>query len=280
MSPVTHSASRHAKLRWNYEDIDFASIDKEAIRNDQLMFYMLASASLVEIMAELYTDNLVEKFRGNTEVVNWLETYWRHEEVQHGYALKTYVEHVWPEFDWQTANAGFRAEYRALCTTEQLESAPALELIARCVVETGTTTMYHAVHDYVREPVLRRLFANIKTDEANHYAHFRQYYDSYFNSQPHGAWSVVGTIWRRMTEIHSEDSYIAFKHVFTVRNPDTPFQEENWHNFSRTVKDKARHHYPYSVAVKMLIKLLPLPLALRQILQWPLLGIARLASRR
>jgi hypothetical protein len=277
MLPAIQSAYP-AKLKWNYEEIDFASIDREAIRNDQLMFYMLASASLVEIMAELYADNLIEKFRGNTEVVNWLEKYWQREEVQHGYALKAYVEHVWPEFDWQAANSRFRAEYSALCTEEQLESSPALELIARCVVETGTTTMYHAVHDYVQEPILRQLFTNMKTDEANHYAHFRQYFESYCKSQRHSAWSVMRTISRRMTGIKSEDSYIAFKHVFSIRNPDTPFKESDWRAFSRIVKEKARQYYPYSVAVKMLAKLLPRPF--RDILQWPLLGMARLASRK
>ncbi len=280
MPPAIQPHITGTELRWNYKEIDFDSIDCEAIRNDQLMFYMLASASLVEIMAELYAGNLIEKFRDNAEVAAWLGKYWQHEEVQHGYALKAYVEHVWPEFDWQAASASFRAEYGAMCTGEQLESSPALELIARCVVETGTTTMYHAVHDYVREPVLRQLFANIKTDEANHYAHFRQYYEDHAQSQAHSAWAVARTIWRRMTDIHGEDSYIAFKHVFAVRNPGQPFRQEDWRNFSRTVKDKARSHYPYAVAVKMLIKLIPLPQALLQVLQWPLLGMARLASRK
>ncbi|GGC57388.1 ferritin-like domain-containing protein [Undibacterium terreum] len=270
----------HATLRWNYRDIDFASIDKSAIHDDDLMFYMLASASLVEIMAELYTDNLIEKFRGNAELVEWLKSHWQHEEVQHGYALKAYVRHVWPEFDWHTANARFREEYVALCTAEQLEDDPALELIARCVVETGTTTMYHAVHDYVREPVLRKLFADIKTDEANHYARFRQFYEIYSKSSPKSPWSVTSTIWRRMTEIRGEDSYIAFKHVFSVRNPAMPFQEQNWRDFSRMVKNKARRHYPYPVAVKMLVKLIPVPLAVRHMIGWPLLGMARLVARK
>ncbi len=280
MSTAVRSVVDRPALRWNVEDIDFASIDPETIRHDKLMFYMLASASLVEIMAELYTDNLIEKFRDNPEVVSWLRQYWQHEEVQHGYALKAYVERVWPEFDWQLANASFRKEYSALCTEEQLEDSPALELIARCVVETGTTTMYHAVHDYVREPVLRELFTNIKMDESNHYAHFRKFYENYGNARPHGAWSVIRTIWRRMTEIQGEDSYIAFKHVFMVRNPGTPFREEDWREFSRTVKEKARHHYPYAVAVKMLMKLVPMSFRLRQIVEWPLLGMARLASRK
>ncbi|WP_394782341.1 ferritin-like domain-containing protein [Undibacterium sp.] len=280
MTTAVRSVADRPALRWNLKDIDFDSINPETIRHDKLMFYMLASASLVEIMAELYTDNLIEKFRDKPEVVSWLRQYWQHEEVQHGYALKAYVEHVWPEFDWQLANTRFREEYSALCTEEQLEDSPALELIARCVVETGTTTMYHAVHDYVREPVLRQLFTNIKTDESNHYAHFRKFYEGYGDGRPHGVWAVGKTIWRRMTEIQGEDSYIAFKHVFAVRNPHTPFREEDWQEFSGMVKEKARHHYPYAVAVKMLMKLIPMSLRLRQIVEWPLLGMARLASRK
>ena len=47
--------------------------------------------------------------------------------------------------------------------------------MGRCVVETGTTTMYRAIYDYVRQPVLRQMIGNI-ADESAHYAHFRRYF--------------------------------------------------------------------------------------------------------
>ena len=55
------------------------------------------------------------------EVAEWLQQHWEPEELQHGRALRRYVEAVWPEFDWPAAYDSFFAEYSRLCTTEELE---------------------------------------------------------------------------------------------------------------------------------------------------------------
>src|ERR1700730_1568303 len=69
----------------------------ERVREDALLFYILASASFLEITSDLYTRNLVEFFRRDSEVIEWLENGWESEELQHGAALKRYVETAWPE---------------------------------------------------------------------------------------------------------------------------------------------------------------------------------------
>jgi rubrerythrin len=266
------------RQNWRLEDIDFAAVDTASVRDDEFLFLMLASASFVEILSETYSDNLIEHFRGNAEVTGWLKESWQQEEVQHGRALKAYVQAVWPEFDWEKAHSVFWTEYSACCTVEQLESHRALELVARCVVETGTSTFYRAVQNYVREPVLRQLIGNIKADEAAHYTHFRRYFATYNAIERHGFFAVIATIWRRLREIRGEDAYIAFKHVSAARHPDRPFIEEDWLRYNRTVKRHARRHYPHLMAVKMLIKPIPLVKPLKTFLLWPLLGLALLAS--
>lgn len=264
---------------WHIDDIDFAAVDIPAVRNDEFLFLTLASASFVEILAEKYGGNLIAHFAGDAEVTEWLHNAWKVEEVQHGQALKAYVQAVWPEFDWEAAYAGFREEYGALCTIEQLEPQPALELVARCVVETGTATFYRAMQDYVREPVLRGLLDRIKSDEVAHYAHFRRYFERCNATERHGVLPVVATIWRRVREVRGEDAYIAFRHVQTARHPGRAFQPEEWQRYNQTVKRLARRHYSYSMVVKMLIKPIPMPEPLKRLLQWPLTGLVRLASR-
>lgn len=263
---------------WQLSDIDFRALDVALVRDDELLFYMLASASFVEILSELYSRNLIEHFRDDASVGNWLHDHWQREEMQHGRALKTYVQTAWPEFDWERAHQGFIIEYAALCTAQQLEPSRSLELVARCVVETGTTTFYRAVHDYVREPVLRSLLANIMADETRHYRYFRQYFDTYNQGARHGAWAVLKAVWRRIREIQAEDSYIAFKHVYGGRHPGQPFRQSEWRRYSKMVRSHARHYYPFSMALKMLAKPIPLAQPLKNLLRWCLLGFARLMA--
>ena len=273
---VASDNDRHQS--WQLEDIDFQAVNVALVRDDELLFYMLASASFVEILAELYSSNLIEHFRDNADVVAWLEEHWQREEVQHGRALKAYVQVVWPKFDWESAHQAFIAEYSRLCTAQQLEPSRALEMVARCVVETGTTTFYSALHDYVKEPVLLDLFARIKADEASHYTHFRRYFEAYNGSSRHGAWVVMAAIWRRASEIRAQDAYIAFKHVYHGRHPDQSFRTCEWQSFSKQIRLHARRHYPYGMAFKMLTKPVPLAQPFKRILQWSLVGLARLAS--
>ncbi|HAT33614.1 MAG TPA: ferritin [Janthinobacterium sp.] len=269
---------KHKRPRWRLEDIEFDKIDVSLARDDEFLFLTLASASFVEILSETYSDNLVELFKDNSKVTAWLDQSWQHEEVQHGKALKAYVRAVWPEFDWDRGHDEFKVQYNAVCTVEQLESKPGLELVARCVVETGTSTFYRALHDYVREPVLRQLIDNIRTDEAAHYTHFRRHFAAYNKVERHGVREVLATMWRRLRDARGEDVYIAFKHVYGQRHPEKPFVEEDWQAYNRTVKRLARRYYPYKMAVKMLIKPIPMMEPLKRVLQWPLLGLVMLVS--
>ena len=75
---------------------------------------------------------------------------------------------MWPEFSWERAFGGFYSEYAAACTQEELEPSRALEMAARCVVETGTSTLYQTLNTYATEPVLKQITAHLKSDEVRH----------------------------------------------------------------------------------------------------------------
>jgi hypothetical protein len=268
----------HSHRRWTLADIAFDRIDIAAARSDDFLFTTLASASFVEILAQTYSANLIAHFAGDTEITEWLATHWQPEEVQHGEALKRYVTTVWPEFDWDGGHARFAADYAACCTIEQLEPQRALELIARCVVETGTSTFYRAIHDYTEEPVLRMLIERIKTDEAAHYTFFRRHFALLNDRKRHPARAVIATIWRRVREVRGEDAYIAFKHVHMTRHPSIPFTAAHWDAYNLRVKQLARRYYPYEMAIRMLVKPIPIMEAIKRPLCWCLVGAVRLAS--
>lgn len=239
---------------WSLDDIDYAAIDTSLVHDDGELFYLLAAASFVEITSDLYTKNLIAYYRGNTEVERWLADQWEREEVQHGAALKRYVEAVWPEFDWDRAYRGFFEEYGRECTVENLAESRALEMVARCVVETGTSSFYRTLSMAAPEPVLKRITANIASDEVRHYKHFYRYFLYYRERERPGRATILRQLWRRSAGIEAEDAYIAFKHVFLERNPGEPFTEEAYGRFRASFRRIGRTAFPFEMAVKMMLK--------------------------
>ena len=243
---------------WSVDDISFDTIDGSLIRDNNELFYLLAAASFVEITSDLYTKNLIEFYRGNPEIENWLANYWEHEELQHGAALKRYVQAVWVDFDWERAYQGFFGEYGRACTMENLAENRSLEMVARCVVETGTSSFYRTLSDSAREPVLKQITANISSDEVRHYKHFYRYFLDYRDREHPSRVAVLRQLWKRSTDVKAEDAYLAFKHVFLVRNPGEPFTEDAYDEFRASFRRLGRTAFPFEMAVKMILKPLDL----------------------
>ncbi|MGC1550140.1 MAG: ferritin-like domain-containing protein [Rhodanobacter sp.] len=263
-------------LPWTLESLDFAQIDVARVRHNEDLFFLLCSSSFVESGSELYTQNLIDHFAGDQELQTWLSQHWEHEELQHGRALAAYVRHVWPEFNWDAGFESFWKEYGAVCTAEQLESSRGLELAARCVVETGTASLYRALNDITDEPVLKQLTNHIKSDEVRHYKHFYQHYRLYREREGFGRYKVFRAILRRVNEIKSEDSDIALRHVFNQCYPQHKDNDAEFKRISGRAQGLLRRHIPAEMTVKMLLKPLDLPVRLQNSLEKPL---ARITER-
>ncbi|HEY4373386.1 MAG TPA: ferritin-like domain-containing protein [Burkholderiales bacterium] len=263
---------------WRLDDIDYAGVRRELIAADENLFYLVISASFVEILADLYTTNLGRRYSDDPAASAWLSEKWRSEEIQHGDALKAYARAAWPGFDWEKAYAGFAEEYGAMCTMEQLEHYRGLEMAARCVVEIGTATLYAAIESSTREPVLQDLARRIKQDEVRHYKQFQKIYRQYRASEGLGLWSITRAVFKRVAEARGEDSNIAFKHAYLGRHPGATAEEiaRAWGEFNRSLGPWGRSYYPYRMAVSMLLALLPMPEFLRRGMRPPLIGVARL----
>ena len=258
------------ELPWTLESLDLNRIDHARIVNDEDMFFLLSSASFVESGSDLYSQNLIAHFAGDAELQHWLDAHWQHEELQHGRALGAYVRAVWPEFDWDSGFNAFWKEYGAVCTAEQLEPRRGLELAARCVVETGTASLYRALNDITSEPVLKQLTSNIKNDEVRHFKYFYQHYKRYHEREQFPRRQVLGAIVRRVREVKSEDSDIALRHVFNVRHPQQRGNDAAFRRMSNHAQGLLRRHIPAQMTVKMLLKPLELPARLQNTLARPL----------
>jgi len=256
---TSHTVDGKTDLPWSMDAIRYSDIARDAVEDDALLFQIVASASFIEITSDLYTENLIEYFRDDPELVDWLAQHWEPEELQHGAALKRYVETAWPEFDWQRAYAGFFAEYSRCCSLENLAPTRALEMVARCVVETGTASFYRMLAEAAPEPILHQIASNIAADEVRHYKNFYYFFRRYRASEHPGRTAVLKTLWDRAQEVDTEDAYIAFKHVFRVSNPEAEFQPADYETFRTGVRRMGREYFPYGMALKMFLK--PLGLA-------------------
>ena len=248
---------------WTIQEIPYGSIDPQLARSDPYLLYVLAGASFVEITADLYAANLTQYFADDSGISRWLEERWAPEETQHGLALKRYVETVWPELDWEKAYQGFYAEYAPYCAVDKLGPTRALELAARCVVETGTATFYTTLAKASPEPVLAELATRIKDDESRHYNLFLYHFKRMETSEGVGRGAVLAALRARIGELDSEDLYYASKHVFQVLHPGHPFTRSDYQRIKHHLARIARHHYPYRTAARMLLR----PLRLGAILQ-------------
>jgi rubrerythrin len=275
MSTTAVRGKHRNAAHWRVTDIEWQRIDHTRIRDNLALYYVVTGASFVETAADLYTSNLVEYFP-DPVAQHWLINYWQPEELQHGLALRTYVETVWPELDWESGYQQFLAEYSQLCTQEALESSCALEMVARCVIEAGTSTFYNTLQRISDEPVLKTLTGLISQDEVSHYNHFRHFFESYQQQEHIGRLGVVHSLYKRLAEVENEDAYIGLKHAWLMRHPGHVFSDTQYQTISQTLRPLMMEHYPYRMALKMLLR----PLALNRTLVKYSMPMLELAARR
>lgn len=267
-----HTELNHV-MPWRIEDIDLTRIDRQkAVANEDLLL-LLCAASFIESGTDLYTSNLSTFFDGDPEVSAWLNNEWEPEEMQHGRALKTYIAYVWPEFDWDRAFNQFMDEYSLTCSVEDFEKTRALEMVARCVVETGTATLYRAIGECSDEPVLKEITDNIRIDEVRHYKHFFRFFKKYNKIEGNGRLAVLGALMRRVMEMKNEDSEIALRHVFAVRYPERVHDSAYNRERAARINSLVRRNLSADMCVKMLLKPLDLPARIQPGVHYPLAKI-------
>jgi hypothetical protein len=260
---------------WSLDDIPLLCVDTARVRSHEELFLLLAGASFVETASDLYARNLVEQFRGDAEVSSWLTGQWEPQELQHGRALRAYVNRVWPEFDWQHEFAAFLAEHSRNCTTEELEKSPGLEMAARCVVEMGTSTYYAAIHSISDEPVLGRLVRAIQRDEVSHYKHFHRFFHKYNASERNSRASVLGALARRLRVMLRSDVERGSWYPYRAMHPHASREGREFRRAVARTTALVRRHYPAPMAVKMLLRPLALPPTLNRLSH----GTVKLAQR-
>lgn len=243
-------------MRWNYQkDIDYSQINKGSVKDNEFLFYLVTIASFIEITSDEYAKNLSQYYNDNKEAVNWLQNKWEKEEIQHGESLKKYVQTVWSDFDWQKAYELFLKDYIPLCKSENFQPTKAKEMLARMIVETGTSTFYRALEAYakeVNEPVLAKIAYNIYKDEVDHYSYFDRYFKLYNENEKNKRGDIVKVIYSRLKEVDNEDAYLAFNAICKTKK-GKECEKKDYEEFKKTINEFAKKYYPYNMSIKMLL---------------------------
>ncbi len=159
---------------WTLDEVPWASFDATKVEPELLA--AVKAAALVEYNAPDYVGYLKRIFRESSpETLESIEQ-WGEEEAQHGRALGRWAEVADPAFDFREAFARFQAGYRpshlAGDAVISIRGSRRGEMIARCVVESGTSSFYSAIRDATEEPVLKNIAGRIAADEFRHYKLF------------------------------------------------------------------------------------------------------------
>jgi len=274
-SAPSNNRAAVARRHWSLDDIPWRLIRRDAVAQTEGFFYLVAAASLMESATDLYTENLIEYFADDEEVTSWLEKYWLPEELQHGEALRRYVQIAWPEFDWEPARRRFVEEFRPFCDTA-LELTRSLEMASRCVVETGTASYYRTLSRASPDPVLALLTRHIAGDEVRHYKHFFRYFQKYRDVEAPRRAAILPALWRRLKMTGGDDSFIVLKHVHAAHHPGELFDIGVYRRVRRECRQLVRNHFPHQMSVQMLLK----PLGLGPRTQRLTLPVATAVARR
>ncbi|WP_191085991.1 ferritin-like domain-containing protein [Roseococcus microcysteis] len=157
---------------WTLDQVAWDRFDPSKV--DPEVIPLVKAAAMVERNGDDYALYLKSVFRDDPDF-QYAADNWAVEEVQHGDALGRWASLADPSFDYPAAFARYRAGYTIDVKADaSIRGSRTGELIARCMVETGTSSYYTALGEASDEPVLKEICRLIAADE---YRHFKLFYD-------------------------------------------------------------------------------------------------------
>ena len=155
---------------WTLDDIPWQAFDPAKVDPD--IVKAVKAASMVERDSDDYVVYLCRVFHDDAEFRQAARA-WGDEELQHGRALGRWAALADPGFEFAQSFARYTTAHQLpLDATESVRGSRSSELIARCMVEVGTSSFYSAVRDATDEPVLKEICRQIAKDEVRHYKLF------------------------------------------------------------------------------------------------------------
>ena len=241
---------------WTLDDVAWSKFEPAKV--DPGLLAAVKAAALVEYNAPDYVAYLKRVYRGAPESTIRSIEHWGEEEIQHGLALARWAELADSSFDFNRAFERFKTRYRPPHFDDAERSVRGSkrgEMIARCVVESGTSSFYSAIRDATDEPVLKEVAGRIAADEFRHYLLFY----NILQSDPEPDLPRWRKLWVAITRVkESDDDELACAYycgnVAAEQESAMPYKRRTYARayHARAMTLYRRHHI--DKLVKMVVK--------------------------
>ena len=206
------------KQGWTMDDIHWSLFDPSKV--DPTLLAAVKSAALVEYNAPDYVTYLKRVFADGSPANLASIEQWGREEAKHGRALGRWAEMADPDFRLDEAFARFRKGYTPAHFVPErdgsVRGSRRGEMIARCVVESGTSSYYSAIRDASDEPVLKEIAGRIAADE---YRHYKLFYDT-LHAQAEPDLRIWKKLWIALGRVReSDDDELAYSYYCADVSP-------------------------------------------------------------
>jgi rubrerythrin len=234
---------------WALNDIPWERFDRSRVDPDILK--LIKAASMVEANGGDYARYLCNVFADDGDF-QAVAREWADEEIQHGAALGRWAAMADPDFDFDAAfkrfTDGFKIETER---RESLRGSRCGELVARCIVETGTSSYYSALMDATDEPVLKEICRRIAADEFRHYKLFYSHLKRYLAIERVGLLKRLQVAFSRVMEGKGDDE-LTFAYYAANHAADSYSHRRFSDAYLRRALSKYRpHHLERGIAMAM-----------------------------
>ena len=210
--------------RWEVADLPWHRFDSGRLDPDTLK--VIKAASLVEYGGAKYGRYLCNVFFDDP-LFQQVARDWADEEVRQAEALGRYAERADPSFDFRAAFARFEQGYGFdLEAAQSVRGSRSGELIARCIVETGTSSYYTAIADATDEPLLNSICRHIAADELRHYKLFYTHLKRYLEREGLSRLERVRIVLGRLRE--SEDDELCYAYYAANAPAEVAYRREEF----------------------------------------------------
>ena len=204
---------------WRIESIPWDRFDPSKL--DPALIPLVKAAAMVERNGTDYAIYLGRVFADDPDF-RAAADYWAEEEVQHGDVLGRWAMLADPGWDYRSAFARYKDGYRiALDADASIRGSRTGELIARCMVEIGTSSYYTALAEAAEEPVLKEICRRIAADEFRHYKLFYDHMRRYLAREKLSRLARLRIAAGRVGE--TEDDELAFAYHCGNHPPEAAF---------------------------------------------------------
>lgn len=231
---------------WTLDDIPWDQFDPAKVDADMLR--IVKAAAMVEFNGGTYADYLCNVFHDDPEFQDAARR-WAEEEIQHGAALSRWAHMADPDFDFDGRFADFTSKITLpTAASESVRGSRCGELVARCMVEVGTSSYYTALREATDEPVLRAICRNIAQDEIRHYKLFYTHMARYRDIEQLGFFRRLLVGISRIGE--SEDDELAYAYHAANSNGEPYNRKKCWNAYmSRAYRFYRPHHVERAITL-------------------------------